>query len=228
MIACGDLRPGAPLSRRDLSKRLGIGSVPISEAVKRLERDGLIESRPRAGSRVKIPTLQEVRDMLVIREAFEIQSARLFAVAAGEEQRRALSDLAGRLDRLLLGLDSHREEYLATHAAFHSHIARNSECAALVEAIERTRVLQQTWLSAPAFDLRCMMVTEHSGLARTLCSGDPDESERAMRVHVRHCIDELLKEMENRFEEGDNASTPIRRVLSRATWKVRQFKAGQP
>ena len=49
--------------------------LPISEAIKRLEQEGLVESRPRVGTRVRIPNAQDLRDRHIMREALEAQPA---------------------------------------------------------------------------------------------------------------------------------------------------------
>jgi len=53
---------GAPLSRRKLAVEFGMSLLPVAEAFQVLERDGLVESRPRVGTRVCLPTAEEVRD----------------------------------------------------------------------------------------------------------------------------------------------------------------------
>jgi DNA-binding GntR family transcriptional regulator len=78
-ILRGQLRPGTALSRRRLARDLGMSVVPVSDALRRLEDDGLVESRPRAGTRVRVPTERDIRELYELREALESQSARLFA-----------------------------------------------------------------------------------------------------------------------------------------------------
>src|SRR5687767_7915342 len=73
----GDLRFGTPLSRRALASELGMSMIPVSEAIQRLEIDGLVESWPRVGTRVKVPSAQDIRDSVILREALEAQAARL-------------------------------------------------------------------------------------------------------------------------------------------------------
>jgi DNA-binding GntR family transcriptional regulator len=73
---------GAAISRRQLAVELGMSIVPVSEAFQRLAQEGLIESRPQVGTRIRIPTEANIRDRFVIREALESQSARLFAELA--------------------------------------------------------------------------------------------------------------------------------------------------
>ena len=99
-ILRGQLGPGTPLSRRRLARQLGMSVLPVSDALKRLEEDGLVETRARAGTRVKVPTKTDVRELYELREALETQSARLFAERATPVHRRELRRLAGHVDAL--------------------------------------------------------------------------------------------------------------------------------
>src|SRR5262245_8859390 len=81
-ILRGEFPIGKVISRRQLAHELGVSLLPVSEAFQRLEFEGLLESRARAGTRVKVPTEQDVRGHYVIREALEVESARLCAEAA--------------------------------------------------------------------------------------------------------------------------------------------------
>ena len=58
-ILRGELKLGQVISRRTLASEMGMSFLPVSEALLRLEVEGLLESRPRAGTRVRIPTPQE-------------------------------------------------------------------------------------------------------------------------------------------------------------------------
>src|ERR1035437_6327536 len=60
-ILRGESPLGAALSRRKLGSEFGMSFLPISEAIKRLEQEGLVESRPRVGTRVRVPTAQDLR-----------------------------------------------------------------------------------------------------------------------------------------------------------------------
>src|SRR5207249_11491172 len=84
-ILRGELAMGQVISRRKLAAELGMSFLPVSEALLRLEIEGLLESRPRAGTRVRIPTQQDVRGHDVVREALEMQAARLFSEVATVE-----------------------------------------------------------------------------------------------------------------------------------------------
>src|SRR6185369_1577320 len=129
-ILRGDVRLGEPISRRQIAEELGMSFLPVSLALLRLEYEGFVESRPRAGTRVRIPSREEIRGHYVVREALEVQSARMFAAAATE---RDLADLR----RMAVAIDSWSNdvssvtEFIPLHQRFHERIAAVSRCSAL-------------------------------------------------------------------------------------------------
>ena len=74
-IVSGELRPGQPMSRRRIATELRTSPLPVASAFQRLEFEGLLESRPRAGTRVRAVSLNDVRDHFVVWEALETQVA---------------------------------------------------------------------------------------------------------------------------------------------------------
>ena len=125
-ILKGQFPMGAPLSRRQLARELGTSFLPVSEALQRLESEGMVESRPRVGTRVRVPTSQDIRGHYVIREALESQSARLFAEKASSQEREELRRMAERLDRLSTPI--HLGIFLRRSASTSVCISRIAEC----------------------------------------------------------------------------------------------------
>src|SRR5204863_8864927 len=109
--------------------QLGMSLLPIAAAIRRLENDGLLESKPQVGTRVRIPTEQDVRDRFIIREALEGQAARLFAEGGSLEQRQEVKLMAEHLDTLFvrLGTGPADTEFAfavhSYHVQFHMRIA---------------------------------------------------------------------------------------------------------
>src|SRR6201989_1356602 len=81
-ILRGELAIGQVVSRRKLAAELGMSFLPVSEALLRLENEGLLESRPRAGTRVRMPSREDVEGQYIVREALEVKSAQLFSEVA--------------------------------------------------------------------------------------------------------------------------------------------------
>src|SRR3954471_20056128 len=95
-ITSGELVLGQAVSRRQLAAELGMSFLPVTEALLRLEFEGLLESRPRAGTRVRIPSPQDVEGHYLVRETLETQAAKLFASVASPAERLGLQKMAAR------------------------------------------------------------------------------------------------------------------------------------
>src|SRR3989449_10233007 len=131
-ILRGELVRGQAISRRKLAAELGMSFLPVSEALLRLEVEGLLESRPRAGTRVRIPSREDVVGHFTVREALEVQAARLFASVATAEDRAEIQKIAARVDAMSV---SDASEYLPAHEKLHRRIADATRCPALRAAI---------------------------------------------------------------------------------------------
>lgn len=208
-ILSGDLSIGDVLSRRRLAERLKMSFLPITEALKCLETEGLVESRPRIGTRVRIPSEQDIRDSNVIREALESQAARLCVQHITPEEKNQLRISAQHLDELhkMCALEPEDSRFLFSvhtyHMQFHMQIAELARCPGLLRAIEKEQVLIFNWLYDIAARRRTHPQEFHSTLAEALCSGDPLVADTAMRAHVRYGLDQVLERLAS-YDNGDN------------------------
>src|SRR5690348_14052589 len=100
MIAKGELPPSAPLELRPIAMKLGVSKTPVIEALRRLERDGLIKVVPRLGATVKQWSYDEMLEAYHIRRALESEAARLFVVRATPDDKEQLVRLNKVFDRL--------------------------------------------------------------------------------------------------------------------------------
>lgn len=78
-IVSGVLAPGERLRETHLATLLEVSRIPIREALRRLEFDGLVEIRPRRGATVRQLTIADVEELFDVREALEVLVARLAA-----------------------------------------------------------------------------------------------------------------------------------------------------
>src|SRR5579862_8170461 len=201
-ILRGELPLGAVLSRRKLTTELEMSVLPISEALQRLESDGLVESRPRVGTRVRVPSASEVRDFYVVREALECQSARLFTEKATPAERVEIARMAEHMDVLFKRSatgDSDPEYLFAVHKYHFQLHMRIAECAgseALRAAIEKNQVLVFNWLFDVAAHRRALPLYFHRDLVTAISGHDPLAGEEAMRRHIRWGIDEVATAIE--------------------------------
>jgi DNA-binding GntR family transcriptional regulator len=202
MILRGELPPGSSIARRPLAEKLGVSFLPVSEALQRLEHEGMVESWPRVGTRVKVPSAQDVRGNYVIREALESQSARLFAEKASAAERDEMRRMASQVDARQADPRVDFFDFFSLHERFHRRLAECAGCPALVDALQKTNTLIRTWQYAALSDYRTMPSHYHEALVEALSEGNVEVADRAMREHVRHGMEEVLQRMGPYFEAG--------------------------
>lgn len=196
-ILRGELRPGQALSSRQLAKEFEMSLVPVSQALRQLENDKLVESRPRAGTRVRIPCAEEVRGQCIVREALEAQSARLCCAHATMKERLELLRMAEQLDTLYDRFASEDGSDLlyvvhTHHFELHMRISEYARCAELKEAIEMNQVLIYNWFFDIAAQRRRLPAGFHTELLRAVTGSDPLAADAAMRRHVQYGVPETL------------------------------------
>lgn len=198
-ILRGQYPIGAALSRRQLAKELRMSFLPVSEALQHLEIDGLVESKPRVGTRVRIPRREDILERYALREALETQAARLCARNADESSRLELLNMAYHLDQLYASIAGADEEFLYSvhtyHMRFHLRIAEIGGNSLLRGAIQREQVLVFNWLFDTAAQQRSLPPHFHSELAAALTGSSVEGADRAMREHILYGMDRVVNSM---------------------------------
>ncbi|WEK50697.1 MAG: GntR family transcriptional regulator [Candidatus Kaistia colombiensis] len=75
-IIAGEIEPGARLRQDHIAAEFGASHVPVREAFRRLEAQGLAVSEPRRGVRVASFNLAEVKEVAEMRAALEVLALR--------------------------------------------------------------------------------------------------------------------------------------------------------
>lgn len=195
-ILRGELPMGQVISRRKIAAELGMSFLPVSEALLRLEFEGLLESRPRAGTRVRIPSREDVRGHYIVREALEVEAAMLFASGATVEERSEVQRLAARVDALYV---SEQSLYLPAHEKLHRRIADGARCSALSVAIEKTHALASAWFCISCRNAEESGQRRHQELVEILVNGAPLDAAQAMREHVNRGMENTLARLKPYF-----------------------------
>jgi DNA-binding GntR family transcriptional regulator len=89
-LAGGSLPPGSRVSAVAMAKEIGVSATPVTQAIRRLEIEGLIELIPHLGTFVKKPDLREVEDLYDLRIALETHAV---ARAIGRLSEADLTEL---------------------------------------------------------------------------------------------------------------------------------------
>lgn len=214
-ILKGEIALGASISRRTIAAELGMSFIPVAEAMQRLEAEGMLESLPRIGTRVRIPTAKDVRDRYVIREALEVQSARLFSERASVAERKELMEMAQRLDQMAVKPKSGDENQFAfqlLHVRLHMRIAECCSCQPLYDLLEKNQVLIFNWLFDVATETK-MPPQWHVDLMKVVCGKDADTAALAMGAHIRSGMSDIQHAISERY--GTSLTWMQRRSVSK-------------
>jgi len=70
-IISGAIRYGDTISIKKVAAELSVSSMPVREAVKRLEFEGVVTIKPRSACRVRVPSRRMILEVYELREALE-------------------------------------------------------------------------------------------------------------------------------------------------------------
>lgn len=181
-LLLGAWPPGTRLREAELADRFGVSRTPVREAVRRLLQEGLLETRPTQGVRVRKPDVKSALDAYAVRETLEGMAARLAAERADGRQRRGLRALLGDVEA-----SATRDQAAQVEAdlAFHGRVAELSANDSLIRALE-TLAGHVTPLKVHTRDQNAAEATtrQHRAVADAIAAADGDAAERAMRAHV--------------------------------------------
>ena len=100
-ILSNDIDPGARLVLRDIAQQYQASDIPVREALRMLERDGLVETAPYRGARVTTLTTREVEETYFIRSHLESLARRAALMPTDDPRRGHYAVLTRALVRLL-------------------------------------------------------------------------------------------------------------------------------
>jgi len=100
-IITGEIPAGERIVETEYADRLHISRTPLREALRKLERDGLVEYVIRRGVVVRAFTIEDVREIYTIRNALEMLTLESIIENATAEDIQSLREKLTRMDRLV-------------------------------------------------------------------------------------------------------------------------------
>lgn len=132
-ILSGALKPGTDLIIKQIAEQYGISDIPVREALKKLNAEGLVDSIPHVGSKVASISLQNIEDMLIVREHLDSLAAKLAAENADDRIIASLEAYCSNMQTALTANDV--TAYQALNKKFHSCIIEASGNQVLIKMI---------------------------------------------------------------------------------------------
>lgn len=129
----GEFEPGEHLIIKQISTEYGVSDIPVREALKELNAEGLVETIPHVGSRVASFSPKSIKDLLEMRECLEPFAAELAVANADPTVIAQLEKYYA--DSLLALSEKNIAKYSEMNKAFHRLIIETSNNQILIDTI---------------------------------------------------------------------------------------------
>lgn len=193
-IIAGELKPGSRLVETELATRFGTSRGPIREALRELEREGIIITTQRRGTIVGSMTKQDLEEVYSVREALELLALREASRKADDATLQAIKIHLDRIDRAIESGDT--TEVIKADLEFHRAILRAAQNTRLTAAWEQ--------LSSPiALLVRIAMSVDmgfvrgegghHQQVLQALIERNPDRAGAVLSRNFKQVIKALFK-----------------------------------
>ena len=195
-IITGELPAGSRIVETEYAERMHISRTPLREALRKLERDGLVEYMLRRGVVVRAFTIADVEEIYTIRNALEMLTLPAIIENATADDIRSLREILGEMDPLVVKSDI---QSLSPRArSFHAALTAISGQKRIIRAIEGQDeyITRFSALSIAKEDRRQSAHEEHHELVNLVEKRDLEGFEALMRKHIERSKQNCLKALE--------------------------------
>ena len=183
---------GDMLTELKLVEQLGVSRTPIREALRRLEQERLIEDTGK-GSRILGISVEDVVDIMTIRERVEGIAARHAAKNITEEGREELTHLMDLQEFFFQKGDAERLRQIDDK--FHDTICLFSGRAVIMDTLiplnrktkRYRRLAMDDWYRVPKTK------QEHVDVYQAIIAGNGDEAQRATEAHIQNARQHIIE-----------------------------------
>lgn len=187
-ILDGSLPAGDRINESHLAEELGASRTPLREALSRLQRAGLVVSRPHHGFFVADLSAGEARELYECLALLESNALKLAGIPDAEQ--------LGELERINRRLDAAADgsEGIAVNTEWHRALLAGCPNAHLLEIVEgvRTKVRRYEFaFFAPGPERIATSVQLHRRILAALAAGDMATAQRGIVDHWFTDLDEL-------------------------------------
>lgn len=194
-ILGGDLKPGMRIRQEEIAAKFGASRLPVREALRTLEAEGLAESEPHKGARVPRLSQHEVEVIYRMRERLEplalVESLPLLGAADHE-----------RLEEVQLQIEANEdlEKFLDLDREF--HMLTYSGCAIeplnqnVVRLWNSTQHYRRAYVALGGQSRMWVVNAEHRLILDAVVRRDATDAERFLEGHIRRTRNELARHPE--------------------------------
>lgn len=185
-ILQGTYLPGDAVTEQRISEEFSVSRGPVREALRILEREGLVEIIPRRGARVTLLTVREVSDIFDIRSVLLGHAARLAAQRRDEKCLRVLNEGCNALAKNVEGTDE-LDVHCDVSAQMNYALIERSGNEKLIEIVTHLmrQIARYTRIGLSTSERRKDSVESWKELTVLIETGMDDEADKLERQRVR-------------------------------------------
>jgi DNA-binding GntR family transcriptional regulator len=190
-IYAGRFPLGTPLRQEQLATELNVSRTPLREALRMLEREGLVRVEPGRSVRVISGDLTTLFDAYALREVVDGLAARLVAQRSDPEVLSQLEGVLTEQAETLVPWDPNR--YTVTNVAFHSRLIEAAGNEFLRAQLPLVHMTSQVFIPIARVSAARAerALGEHGQIVAAIRTGDAELAERLAREHIRQTIGSL-------------------------------------
>ena len=190
LIVSGQLPAGTPLLLTPLAAQLQVSVMPVREALRALEAEGLAVVTPRRGAVVSEPSFEEAEEIYTIRIALEALCARHAVESLTNEDLGDLHAAFARMENAASAGDL--RAFMDLDHEFHSRLYQAAGRDRLAEMIDALVGRSLRYIPYLNRELREDPLESHRPILRAIEARDADLVERLTREHMQGSKDRLL------------------------------------
>ncbi len=178
------LKPGDPISEKEVAARYGVSRTPVREAIQRLADERLVEIFPQSGTFVARIPYDDLPEAMVIRKALETASVRLAAEKATRSQLLALATIVEQQREAAEAND--RGAFHRADEAFHAKIAEISGFPGIWRQVLQVKVQVDRYrrLTLSQEGRMAQVIADHERILAGITAGKPADAEAGMALHL--------------------------------------------
>lgn len=203
-ILTGKITPGTRMMEVELAEEMGVSRTPVREAIRKLEKEGMVNIEPRRGAYASDISVKDMVDILEVREDLEGLAASLAAERITEEQTEELRRITKGYGDAIQNSDT--EQIIHFDELFHKHIVSCTGNNTLIQLSETVQelALRFRYLYYDDFSRYENMPVEHKQIIDAITSGDVETARIVADEHVRKLKEFVLEAGENAFKAVEN------------------------
>lgn len=192
-IMVGEIPPRTRMMEIDLGNKMGVSRTPIREAIRKLEKEGLVTIETRKGAYAADISIKEMVDVFDVREYLEGMAASLAALKITSEGKKELEEIAEDFKEAVN--NGNIKEIVKFDEKFHKYIVKCSDNKTLIKLISQVQdlSLRFRYIYYEDFTRFEHIPTEHMEILEAIKSGDKDKARDEMSMHIRKLKEFVVK-----------------------------------